>query len=302
MTNRATVPEESEIDESYWERKRIEAHCDPRTNDELIRSAIALDDVEDDSDGRSHPRNDILELLQYRMDVELFETGRDLCRSDNPAERRLGVDILSQNMAHPKTMHDEIVPVLLSMLETEAEDCVLTCIGFAAGHLGDPRTIDPVSRLRNHANASVRRAVVHAMLTHEHPAAIRTLIELSADEDDYCRDWATFGLGSQIETNTADIRDALYRRIDDTHDETRGEAMLGLAKRKDTRVVEPLLRELAANSVSSLEIEAAGEVGDPRYLPHLTRRLGGDAWWVNSLLEEAIERCRPQSMTGVDHA
>jgi len=60
--------------------------------------------------------------------------------------------------------------------------------------------------LKNHPSEDVRFGVVHGSLTHENESAIHTLIELSADEDEDVRNWATFGIGSLIVNDTEEIR------------------------------------------------------------------------------------------------
>jgi HEAT repeat protein len=69
------------------------------------------------------------------------------------------------------------------------------------------------------------------------------VIALSCDEDSNVRDWATFGLGSIIDIDSTAIREALLARLKDDDDETRIEAIEGLALRGDARVVPVILRE-----------------------------------------------------------
>jgi hypothetical protein len=120
--------------------------------------------------------------------------------------------------------------------------------------------------LAKHPDAGVRRAVAQALPSVLGEAAaddtVHALILLSADRDDDVRDWACFALGTQLsEIDSATVRGALAARLDDPHDDTRCEALLGLARRRDTRVL-PVLRErLARDNVFSLEIDAAGALG-----------------------------------------
>jgi HEAT repeat protein len=95
--------------------------------------------------------------------------------------------------------------VLLSVLEREADSDVLHAVGIALGHLGDPRAVEPLVRFKNHPSSDVRYGVVFGLLSHEDELAIRTLIELSSDVYYHVRDWATFGLGTQIDANTEEI-------------------------------------------------------------------------------------------------
>ena len=82
-------------------------------------------------------------------------------------------------------------------------------------------------------------------------------------------------LGSIVDIKTEAIRDALFQRL--IHeaagkaDEIYGEALVGLAERKDTRLINPLLKELSSNQVGRLAIEAASIMGDPRLYCALIR-------------------------------
>jgi len=233
---------------------------------------------------------DIIEVLQVRGTDEIFEIARKLTESSNSGERELGVAILSQNLVPGKTFGDRPGPILLKMLASEKAATVLAEIGVAFGHLMDARGIEPLVRLKNHLDAEVRFGVVLGISTHQDQLAINTLIELSKDEVERVRDWATFGLGQMIDTNTPEIRQALFERTGDLHAETRGEALVGLATRKDTRVIEPILKELTSGAVGRLAVEAAREIGSPKLYPALVEL---KEWWDvdNELLAEAIASC-----------
>jgi len=122
-------------------------------------------------------------------------------------------------------------------------------------------------------------------------------MELSIDPDTGGRDWAMFGLGSQVEADTLAIRENLVARLNDENENVRGEAMVGLARRHNRRMVEPLLTDLEAGWFGSLSTEAAAEIGDPRLYPALVRLRkeweGDKDDWHYRGLEIAIEKCRP---------
>jgi HEAT repeat protein len=101
----------------------------------------------------------------------------------------------------------------------------------ALGHLNDDRAIPVAVSLIGHSSAKVRRGVVMALSRHDDEAAIGGLIQLSCDSDDDIREWATFGLGMLIDTDTDGIRAALLVRLTDDHPDVRVEAIAGLARR-----------------------------------------------------------------------
>ncbi len=263
-----------------------QARNDPRSTEPLIEFAL----TEEDEDKIW----EAISLLHFRGNREVFEAARKLCESNNANERRLGADILGQLGLPDRAFPDEAVAILLGLLEDEEEATVLNSVAVALGHMRSPLAVDPLSSLKNHPHEDVRDGVVFGLLTHKDMLAIETLIELSADEVEHVRDWATFGLGSMIETDTKEVRDALARRLNDEHDDTRFEALVGLARRNDEQVIGPLLEELSSDDVSleALDIAAYGE--SPMICPALlalkARWEGRDDEYTK-LLEHAISMC-----------
>ena len=255
--------------------------------DELINLALAVDEPWE---------YEYIPVLQRRGTEDVLLAAQKLCLSSEIAARKLGVDILGQLGSPEKTFPDRCLDVLLDLLATESNEEVLCAIGVACGHLQDSRAIYLLTKFKNHPNADVRYGVVFGLLTQENPLAIKTLIELSADEDTDVRNWATFGIGIQIDVDTPEIRSALWQRLvqDNTEEnyETYGEALVGLAKRKDMRIISFLLKELENDAVGEKAVEAAEELGDARLYPALIKLRD---WWDVSpyLLADAIANCNP---------
>ncbi len=132
---------------------------------------------------------------------------------------------------------------------------------------------------------------------------MHALIELSADSDFDVRNWATFGLGTLIDLDTPEIREALRQRLDEEDDELRGEAFVGLAKRGDTACIAPLLRELNVLEASTLRdwvliqnsarsvIDHANSDGNEAWIPVL-ERLGELEIGDVARIATAIECCK----------
>jgi HEAT repeat protein len=150
-----------------------------------------------------------------------------------------------------------------------------------------------MARVATHPDPEVRWAVAFALNRSQEPEATALLIELSADPDAEVRDWATFGLGTQRVDDSPELREALFARLTDEHRDTRCEALLGLARRGDERVVGPLQAELEADRVGELAVEAAAAIGAPELLPALE---GLVDWWDvdTDLLNSALEACREE--------
>jgi hypothetical protein len=113
---------------------------------------------------------------------------------------------------------------------------------------------------------------------------------LSRDDNAEVRSWAMFLFSSQCNADGERIREILIERSTDSHDETRGEAILALAQRRDARASELIRRELERDLVGTLAVEAAEELGDPHLLPSLMHI---KSWWDvdESLLQRAIKAC-----------
>ena len=186
--------------------------------------------------------------------------------------------------------------VLLAILETEDAPEVLASIGIALGHRSNARAIGPLLAFQEHSDPDVRYGVVFGMLGHTDPRAVSCLIALSDDPAVQVRDWATFGLGEQIDTDTPEIRAALRARLHDPDDDTAGEALVGLARRKDVQIVALLLEALQTEDVGSLPLEAAAALADPVLLPRLQQlqvQWSGKQNWPYQLLEDVIVACTP---------
>ena len=69
--------------------------------------------------------------------------------------------------------------------------------------------------------------------------------------------WATFGLGVLGDQDSPEIRQALSRGLNDEAVDAREEALVALAKRRDTRILSQLIRELEQPSISYRTVEAA---------------------------------------------
>lgn len=266
-----------------------ENQIDTRSDEELLR--IALTETDEDVAWKA------IGTLHQRGGLDTFERARELCLSDDAHGRVIGADVLAQLGFSDDRFHEEVVLTLLGMLEREREPEVLSAVASALGHRHDQRAIEPLARLKNHSSEDVRFGVVMGLMGHEEERAVQALIELSTDMDADVRDWATFALGSQIELDTPAIREALAARLTDEDDDTRGEAMVGLARRHDARMVAPLLAALEDGYTGSLLIEAATEIADSRLYPALIALQ--ETWedeknsWLYPKLEEAIEKCRP---------
>lgn len=277
----------------YIDARTLEARKDPRATHEFV--TMALTEPDDNAAWAA------VEMLHFRGTREVFDTARQLCASQCPRERTLGANILGQLGVPTRTFPKESVAVLLELLKGETDDGVLDAACIALGHTPDESAVPSLIRFKRHPNASVRFAVVFALAGYEDELAIKTKIDMSFDEDELVRDWATFGLG-RIDVDTPEIRAALLARIADADETTRGEALVGLARRRDQRAIEPLIKELERYHNAEhgdYSVEAAEEFADARLLRVLTRLKESAADHNSTRFDEAIRRC---SAVGVPDA
>ena len=287
LSERAT--DEGVYNMDNWEialHERIRAaQNDLRTANELI--SLALAEPDEDVAWES------VVILHLRGSWEVFEAARSLCQSDCVVEKTLGVNILGQLGVPDRTFPNECVDVLLPLLRSEVDVGVLQATCFALGHTSDKRAADELTKLATHPSDLIRYGVAFAIANLQNQIAIDTLIQLTTDTVVEVRDWATFGLGNQIESNNPEIRSALLHATTDANEVVRGEAFMGLARRRDERVMEPLIRELSV--WHSLEhndyvLDAAAELADARLLPMLLQ-LQESLDSQDERLHNAIQRC-----------
>lgn len=223
---------------------------------------------------------------------EVFDRAAAWCKSENPMERARGVSVLAQlgkTAEHPtNNFPEESYLAVSQMMQTETEIQPLSSAVHALGHLDNPAGIPLICSCQRHPEAEIRFAVACALGSFANdPEAIQALMILTSDGDDDVRDWAVFGLGNLGDADSREIRDALFARLTDKNDKVREEAIVGLAKRKDQRVLPSLMvalsqPELDGLGVTMMTLEAANAMLDledePRdwsgadYVAALTKR------------------------------
>lgn len=260
----------------------------------LLEQALELSH----KDSEWENRDLVVAILSVRGDAETFAAAKNWCASTDVRERELAADLLNQfgksvpNFESGREIFlsaDQTVP----LLEKLVDDPEAPVIASAVHGLGWHSVYDIIlarPSLFEHSSSNVRFAVACSLAGSESKAAIDILIALSGDEDDDVRDRANWALqGSNIDT--PEIREALVRNLSDGQTVTRCEAMAGLARRKDARVIPHIKKELAADSVFYIAIEAAGHMASAdlaKSLEDLRSRSDED----RELLDRALNRCK----------
>lgn len=232
--------------------------------------------------------------LHKRASITEFELARSLANSPDRLFREIGADILGQIGYVKKKFFKRSVQILISMLNDEDYN-VIAASATALGHRRAIEAVPYLVKLRKHKRQKVRFAVTFGLLGLELPEAIEALISLSGDPSKEVRNWATFGLGSMIESDTDEIRVALQKRLSDKNLEVYGEALLGLAKRRVPNIVSLVKRALSQKETINLFLEAAEVLADEQLLPFLQRieaslKPNDDPYYI-SCLRSAINAC-----------
>ena len=256
--------------------------------DDLIKSALREHD-----DDKAWV---FVQELQKIGTAEVLICAAGLSHSEDPKERCLAANILGQLGVPDRTYPKESIDILIEMLQGEQEPIVLEAIAVALGHQDTERAVDALYPIRNHPDAQVRLGVTFGILQQDAQTAIDMLLSFMNDNDDEIRDWATFGIGSMLDIDTPAIREALYARVRDNEADVRAEAIVGLAIRKDARIVQTILDQLSEAEFHPLIVDAAAEMADNRFHPALlalqkTIRGKNKDNFLDQNIERAIQAC-----------
>jgi HEAT repeat protein len=265
----------------------------------LLRRAADIADFEDDD------RWVIIRDVHRRTDRTTFDAVCELAGSASTGQRIVALDVLAQiGYSAGRPFLEDTLPLLIDASRDEDADVIAAAV-TALGFLCDPRALPAILRHAGHPSANVRHSVAVAIPgtagDPPSPHAITALIALSADPDSEARDWATFGLGTLFEEQDTDaIRDALAARLDDPDGNTSGEALLGLALRRDPRALPVLLARLD-DDPGNLIVEAAAALGAPEALPAL-QQLKREGWQLDNprpaVLDDALSACSANDRHG----
>lgn len=240
-------------------------------------------------------RWDSISILRKRPGNELFEKCVEFTKSNDPKIRSIGIDILAQLGLSPRPLLKETLQLYFDLLTKEKDQEVLLSLLYAIGHNNDKLDQEQIRKIcsfQNSDNKLIKEGLVSALGFIDDSLAIDVLIKLSNDQSALIRNWATFYIG-QGERNTKEIRDALWKRTGDKHQETKMEAIAGLAKRKDKRVTEVVKHELAKGEFGTLLFEAITISKNQKFLPLLQQNLNAvkEDQTINPEWEKGLENC-----------
>lgn len=219
---------------------------DSRSIDELFAAATDWSRNEGEGDWSA------VFALQRIGSREVLDKALLLLQSADPRSRAQAVTVLGQFGGPGQSYRDERIATINPLIAPDTDADVLFSAVAAMSHLKDPHGIQRVIEVADYPDERVRQAVAFALGGRTEPQSVATLIRLTSDDSAFVRDWATFGIGQINSLDTPEIREALYRRIDDADEQTRSEALHGLARCRDLRVVPTLIEALRKDEYGSL--------------------------------------------------
>ena len=206
--------------------------------------------------------------LRQRKTEDIFEKSISLTKSENINEKNIGINVLAQ-FGFPRKHKRRILKTFFNLLKTEKDKNIISSIFYGIGHNNEnlsEKQIEQICIFKNHKSINVKFSLISAILSIEQNQAIETLIQLSNDKNSDIRDWATFGIGTQIDVNNENIQKALWNRINDKDIDTKNEAIVGLAKRNVIGINEIIKTEIIGNEFNTLIFEAIEYTKDKELL------------------------------------
>lgn len=212
-----------------------------------------------------------IKILRTRPSRDLFKKCEELIKSNNYKDKLIGIDILAQLGIPPRPFIQETLKIYFDILKTETNPYIIKSTLYGISHNNDNLTNTQIKKIcdfQNTNNYIIKEGLVHALGFIENLESINILIKLTKDKSNYIRNWATFFIG-QSEIDNSIIRETLWNRIKDKHQETRFEAICGLAIRNEQNIIKIIKDELLKDDYSSLIFEAILETKNLDFLPIL---------------------------------
>ena len=215
---------------------------DKRPLGQLLETALAEDSLDPDEFAQT---SGAICVLHARGSRDVLDAARALAKSLDAKCRALAARILGELGCPHRSFPEECCDALLDLMKNDACSDVVIAAIYALGHLGNRRADLGLAALAAHPASAVRRGVAFALNGTISPDAVRALLQLMQDPNPETRDWAACAIAHKAEIDGADIREALLKGTQDRDAYVRGEALFGLALRRDRRTVPLLISELS---------------------------------------------------------
>ncbi|BDD05557.1 hypothetical protein [Aureibacter tunicatorum] len=217
-----------------------------------------------------------IQELRSRATEDIYKQAYILAKSDTEKHQKIGIDILAQLGYSPRLRQQETIDLYFELLNSIKSLEVLFSLLFGISHNNDNLNDSQVSQLvrfKNHKDKNIRYSLTHALNGINNGKSIQALIELTEDKYAPIRNWATFGLGTLCYDTNEQIIEALQKRTKDKHQETKLEALVGLAERNVTSIKGEIIKELKGGEFGTLLFEAITLLNDKDFIPYLEHNL-----------------------------
>lgn len=229
-----------------------------KTNEELFQLAF-LEDSELDDDYEAASAWAAIRFLRDRNTPDVFERAKECCASPTARHRERGLQVLAELGGEEHPHLDESVELAIRGIR-DVNESVVEAAAWALAHFDGQRSKDALMTLTDHRSPEVRHAVAFGLPGASATGSIPVLLRLMEDPDETVRDWATASLGMGPEHDSEEIRQSFRRRLSDSHEETRLEALWGLALRKDAQGLKMLLSRLENDTWTAGDEQTACEI------------------------------------------
>jgi HEAT repeat protein len=201
------------------------------------------------------------------------EAGLRMLHDADRDVRVVGCELLAECCNGRQAPTEEIAGALIELGARETDGEVHWSLATALGFTRDPAAVPTLVALAGHEDEDVRyqaaRSLPDVAGERRDDLVVETLIKLTTDPNPDVRNWATYGLGRQLEDDSTTIREALWAATTDPEHDAWEEAACGLARRRDRRAL-PLIRKLLGEEDPHVWVfDAAEALGDPTLLPLL---------------------------------
>jgi len=207
--------------------------------------------------------------LRKRGNSKVFNLAKEYAYSQDPIKRDISASVLSQIAYKSGAFKGEAI-YLLSKLLNDKNSAVLISAIYAFGYRKCLRYAKKLASFVKLDSKEINEALAFSLGGYENEDAVDTLILLMKNRDFDIRNWATFSLAQITEMNNQKICDTLFANLNDEK-EIRGEAILGLARRKDKRVIEAITEDLQSEFYGSWIFEAICKMPNKKYLQYFDK-------------------------------
>lgn len=221
---------------------------------------------------KSHYWNQITKLRTF-VNNEMISRCFEMIYSDDVKFKQIGIDVLCQLGNNRESFVESLFDKIFKILRTTSDENLICTSLFAIGHNNQylkTKHFKTLEQFKNSESKEIRYALTFSLLGVENYKAVTMMIKLAQDRSLRVRDWATFGLGTQIECDNEDIRHVLYKNCFSKDHQIRHEAIKGLANREDKRAKAVILQELKSESYESILFDTLLNIKrGEQYIPDL---------------------------------